>query len=167
MEFRRAKEKDIADIMKIIMQAQNYLKKQGIDQWQNGYPNEETIKMDILRKNAYVLVQENIIIGTVAVLFEKEENYEKIYEGDWMGKGEYATIHRLAIESKHKGLGFSSIMIRQIERMAFKKGMKSIRVDTHRQNLSMQRLLEKEKFTYCGIIYLKDGDERMAFEKIL
>ena len=31
----------------------------------------------------------------------------------------------------------------------------------------MQRLLEKSGFKYCGIIYLEDGNERIAFEKII
>lgn len=39
MKFRKAAEKDINAIMNIINQAQNYFKEQGIDQWQNGYPN--------------------------------------------------------------------------------------------------------------------------------
>ncbi len=44
MEFRKAIESDIESIMKIIKQAQNYLREQGIDQWQNNYPNKWAIK---------------------------------------------------------------------------------------------------------------------------
>ena len=47
MIFRKATETDLNAIMNIISQAQNYLKEQGIDQWQNGYPNRQTIKKDI------------------------------------------------------------------------------------------------------------------------
>ena len=46
-----------------------------------------------------------------------------------------------------------------------------IRIDTHRQNASMQRMLEKNGFAYCGIIYLQDGAEagaeRLCFDKLL
>ena len=48
--------------------------------------------------------------------------------------------------------------------MAFRK---SIKVDTHEQNLSMQKLLRKNNFEHCGIIYLQDNSKRIAFEKIL
>ena len=45
--------------------------------------------------------------------------------------------------------------------------MKSIKVDTHKDNISMQKLLRKNDFKYCGIIYLEDGSERIAFEKLI
>jgi hypothetical protein len=32
---------------------------------------------------------------------------------------------------------------------------------------SGERLLQKNGFKYCGIIYLEDQEERIAFEKIL
>jgi hypothetical protein len=31
----------------------------------------------------------------------------------------------------------------------------------------MRRMLEKHGFVYCGIIYLQNGDERVAYEKLL
>ena len=39
--------------------------------------------------------------------------------------------------------------------------------DTHRDNQSMQRMQAKNGFEYCGVIYLEDGAERIAFEKIV
>ena len=43
----------------------------------------------------------------------------------------------------------------------------NIRIDTHRDNHIMQHNIEKYGFTYCGIIYLANGDERLAFQKQL
>lgn len=42
----------------------------------------------------------------------------------------------------------------------------NIRIDTHRDNKIMQHNLSKHGFTYCGIIYLANGDERLAYQKI-
>ena len=47
MEFRKSTKSDVIKIMEIVKQAQEYFKSQGIDQWQNGYPNEEVINNDI------------------------------------------------------------------------------------------------------------------------
>lgn len=47
------------------------------------------------------------------------------------------------------------------------KEIKSIRIDTHQDNKSMQRLILKNNFEYCGIIYVEDGSERLAYEKVL
>ena len=43
----------------------------------------------------------------------------------------------------------------------------SIRIDTHDDNLSMQRFLTKYGFTHCGTIYLENKETRRAYEKIL
>ena len=55
--------------------------------------------------------------------------------------------------------------------MARELGFASLRIDTHPGNLPMQRALQKAGFTPCGTIRLvggcEDGDERIAFEKIL
>lgn len=167
MEFRRTVEADIDDIMKIIKQAQDYFKVQGINQWQNNYPNVETIRNDIAKGYSYVLVKENNIVATAAVSFDGDKNYDYIYEGQWISDNEYAVIHRIAVDGSLKGLGLSSEIIKNVERLCLSKGVYSIKVDTHEENLSMQKLLKKNKFQYCGIIYLEDGSKRVAFERTL
>lgn len=167
MEFRKSVETDVTSIMNIIKQAQAYFKEQGINQWQDNYPNFETVKKDIINKNGYILLKDNNIVGTVAVAFDGEKNYEAIYDGEWISNDEYAVIHRIAVDHNYKGLGLSSVIIKNIEKICLKKGVHSIKVDTHKENLSMQKLLQKNRFQYCGIIYLEDKSKRIAFEKML
>ena len=167
MEFRKAVETDKNNIMKIINQAKAYFKENGIDQWQDGYPNMTTIQKDIMDGNGYILLKDKEIVATSAVIFGKEKNYETIFQGKWISEGEYVAIHRIAVTSRYKGLGLSTEIIKNIEAISLEKGVHSIKVDTHKQNLSMQKLLEKNNFQYCGIIYLEDKSERIAFEKIL
>ena len=40
-------------------------------------------------------------------------------------------------------------------------------IDTHRDNKIMQHNILKHGFTYCGIIYLLSGDERLAYQKFM
>jgi len=167
MEFSKAVETDTNSIMNIITQAQNYFKKQGINQCQDNYPNVETISNDINNRNGYVLLKNNNVVGTVVVTFDGEKNYDSIYEGEWISNDEYAVIHRIAVDSKFKGMGLSSIIIKSIEKICLSKGVHSIKIDTHKENISMQKLLLKNGFHYCGIIYLEDKSERIAFEKTL
>ncbi|GKU25463.1 GNAT family N-acetyltransferase [Clostridium folliculivorans] len=165
MEFRRTVEADISSIMNIIKQAQAYFKDNGIDQWQNGYPNEEVIKNDISNGHSYVLLNENKIVGTSAISFDGEKTYDEIYEGQWVSNDTFAVIHRIAVDNEYKGLGLSSIIIKNVEELCLSRGVQSIKVDTHEENLSMQRLLKKNGFQYCGIVYLEDKNKRVAFEK--
>ena len=166
MRFRRSTYADINDIMKIIGQAQSYLKKMGIDQWQDGYPNTQVIEDDIKKGYSYVLVHKDKIIATVAISFDGEATYDHIYKGQWITDDRYVVIHRLAVGDIYKGQGLSSKIIEYIKDLCLDRGIYSIRVDTHRENLSMQRMLEKNEFEKCGIIYLENGDERIAFERI-
>jgi predicted GNAT family N-acyltransferase len=167
MEFRKAVKTDINDIMNIIRQAQAYFKEQGINQWQNNYPDVDTINNDIDNNNSYVLLKDNNIVATAAVSFDGEKTYNSIYDGQWISNNEYAVIHRIAVNNNYKGLGLSSEIIRNVEQLCLNKGVYSIKVDTHEENLSMQKLLRKNNFQYCGVIYLEDGSKRIAFEKIL
>lgn len=167
MEFRKAVEADVEDIMEIIKQAQSYLKSKGINQWQNNYPNYEIIREDIDNKYGYVLADGNNIAATVSVSFDGEKTYEAIYDGQWITNDKFAVIHRIALHNNYKGSGVSSEFIKHIEKLCLDRDVHSIKVDTHEENLSMQNLLKKNDFKYCGIIYLEDGNKRLAFEKVI
>lgn len=165
MEFRRTVESDINNVMKIITQAQAYFKEKEIDQWQNGYPNVQSIQNDILNQYSYVLLKYNDIVGTAAISFDGDSNYEQIHNGEWITNEKYAVIHRIAVDSTHKGIGLASIIIDNVEDLCISRGIYSIKIDTHKDNISMQKLVGKNGFKYCGVIYLEDGSERIAFEK--
>jgi N-acetylglutamate synthase-like GNAT family acetyltransferase len=167
MEFRKAYESDIERIMDIISQAQAYFKAQGINQWQNNYPNPEIVRKDIEGENGYILMKDNSVVATVAVSFDGEKTYKTIYDGKWITDGEYAVIHRLAVDNRYKGSGLSSVILGNIEKMCLGRGIRSIKVDTHKENKSMQKMLSKNGFKYCGIIFLEDKSPRIAFEKTL
>ena len=167
-KFRKTEYADIPAVMELINQAKGYMKEQGIDQWQNGYPNEGEIAMDIAKGYSYVMEENKKIIGTMAVLFDGEPTYDKIYEGAWKTAEEpYAAIHRVAVDSGCKGKGIAGAMIDEVVKMCRERGVRSIKNDTHRDNKSMQRMQAKNGFEYCGVIYLEDGAERIAFEKVI
>ncbi|CUQ16035.1 GNAT family N-acetyltransferase [Clostridium baratii] len=166
MKLRKSVNEDINNIMQIIDEAKEALKEQGIDQWQNGYPNADVIRNDILNNDSYVFIKNNEIVATLAVSFDGEKTYDKIYDGNWISNDEFAVIHRIAITSKYKGTGIASEIIKMIEAMCLDKDVHSIKVDTHEFNIPMQKLLKKNDFKYCGVIYLEDKSKRVAFEKI-
>lgn len=167
MDFRIATESDIDKIMEIIKQAQEYLKKKGVEQWQDNYPNLNIINDDIDKRKGYVLEKDDTIVATVAVSFNDEKTYEKIYNGKWITENEYAVIHRIAVDNNYKGKRLSSEILAHIEIMCLQRNVHSIKVDTHKQNKSMRKMLSNNGFQYCGIIYLENGSERVAYEKVI
>lgn len=167
MKFRKAVFTDLENIMSIIKDGQDYLKKQGINQWQNNYPNREVIENDIANGYSYLVEEGSNLVATVAISFDGEITYNKIHDGQWLSSSDYCVIHRMAIHKEKRGSQVSSFMMKSIELLCIEKNIMSIKVDTHRKNTPMQQYLKKNHFKYCGLIYLSDGDERLAYEKIL
>ena len=167
MIFRKSEIKDIKEVMNIINDAKKSLKNQGLDQWQSGYPNEESIKEDIKKDISYVLEKDEKILGTAAISFDGDKTYEKIYKGNWISTEEFAVIHRIAVLEEAKGQGITGQIIKETENLCNDRNIKSIKIDTHKDNIPMQNSIKKNGFEYCGIIYVCDGSARVAFEKYL
>ena len=66
----------------------------------------------------------------------------------------------------HKRQGLAGAFVRRTEQLARERGAGSFRVDTHRDNGYMLRLIARHGFARCGIVRYRSG-ERIAFEKIL
>lgn len=167
MIFRKTKKEEVNEVMKIINEGKILLKNNGIDQWQNGYPNEEVILRDILNDESYVLEHNNKIIGTTALSFNGEKTYETIYEGKWISNGKYAVVHRIAACKIDEIKSIGTEILKEVEKICLLRNIKNIKIDTHENNKAMQGLLLKNNYIYCGVIYLEDGSKRLAFEKEL
>lgn len=168
MEIIKSQPSHINQIMNIITDAQQYLAELGIDQWQDGYPDKSIIQQDILRKESYVVINHKTIIGTTVFSLAGDPNYECI-EGKWLTpqSNRFGVIHRIAVSNEYRNKGFAEFVFNHFENILKEKHIPSMRVDTHRDNKGMQHLLKKRGYQYCGIIYLANGAERFAFEKVL
>lgn len=96
-DFRLSTIEDVPEIGVIVNQAKKYLKEQGSPQWQNGHePHAAVIREDIKKKASYVLTLNGEIVGTVALIAEKDPIYEAI-DGKWQGNGPYVSLHHVAV----------------------------------------------------------------------
>ena len=125
--------------MEVLAAAKQVMRQAGnANQWIDGYPGEH-----------------------FAFLPSPEPTYAAIYEGAWLDDTmPYHVVHRMGGVPTAKGI-FASAMD-----YCFKVDP-NIRIDTHRDNTIMQHLVEKHGFTRCGIIYLANGHERLAYQKCL
>ena len=165
MIIRFAEKKDIDRIMQIIADARESIGRLGIDQWQYGYPTRDIVKEDIMLERSFVVIENDEICATFALMLHGEPTYKKIYCGAWISDGEYLALHRIAIESSYKGKGIAEQIVNFICNFADERGYSSVRVDTHQGNIPMRKMLEKNNFEYCGTIHLLDGQERVAYER--
>lgn len=167
MTIRLAEKRDIDRIMQILADARESIGRLGVDQWQYGYPTRDIVKEDIMLERGFVVADNNDICATFALMLHGEPTYKKIYCGAWLSDGEYLALHRIAIASAYKGKGIAKEIISFIGEYANENGYSSIRVDTHEGNIPMRKMLENNGFEYCGTIRLLDGQERVAYEKLV
>jgi hypothetical protein len=160
MEIRRTILDEIAPVMSIYDNARLFMRKNGnFNQWVNGYPGLELIKNDILNENSYVCLDSNRLVGVFTFIKGIEPTYLQIYNGSWLNDEPYGVIHRIASTNSVKGVATYCL------NWCLDK-CKNVKIDTHRDNVVMQNLLAKNNFVKCGIIYLEDGSERLAYQKI-
>lgn len=156
--IRRANKNDLISIMLIYEEAKKKMRADGnINQWSDKYPDEETLLDDINRGELYIAYDDEIY-GVFMLSFSGEETYKEI-QGAWLNEGPYAVIHRIA------SLGKGRNLLKDAIDFAF-ASTENIRIDTHEDNNIMRTLLNKLGFTYTGIIHLKSGDERRAYQLI-
>ena len=163
--FRKAVIEDKNSIWNIIQQAIVRRKADGSNQWQDGYPNEQSIENDIVTDFGFVLVNEEKIIGYCAVIINYEPAYDAI-EGKWLTNDDFVVIHRIAIDENYLGQGLSGKIIENVEKLAKKNNIFSVKVDTNFDNFAMMKIFEKRGYQYCGEVYFR-GSARRAYEKVL
>lgn len=167
-EIKHTKVEYLSVVLRIVNMTKEVFAEEEIDQWQKGYPKRDVFLQDIMMNESYTVFDEECVVGTFMLSKNPEPTYKEIHQGHWLQNDPYAVIHRFTIDpaTRRQGLGMKTFMA--IEAMIKDDAsIKSIRLDTHEDNLGMQALLEKVGYQYVGIIYLQDGDKRLAYEKLI
>jgi len=161
MYIRKTEPADLEDVMKIYEDARRFMKENGNPhQWGDNYPTKDLVMQDISEGKSYVCIDGDSIAGVFYFGMGPDSTYLKIYQGSWLNDEPYGVVHRIASVSRKKGVASFCLD------WCFEKHP-NIRIDTHRDNLIMQNFLKKHGFVQCGIIYLEDGSERLAYQKLL
>lgn len=161
MNIRAARLCEIETIMEIYDDARRFMRASGnMEQWTGGYPAFEIAEKDINDGNLYVCEENSEIHGVFCYFYGNDPTYDLIYEGKWLNDLPYGVIHRIAVSKNSHG---KNVAAHCFEFAYDKCG--NLKIDTHRDNIPMQKSLRKNGFSACGIIYLASGDERIAFQK--
>ena len=159
-DIRPATVADLPDIMSVLEAARGIMRSDGnVLQWADAYPSEPVIRHDMARGAGYVICLDGRVVAYFAFLPSPEPTYSFI-DGAWLDAHRpYHVIHRIGSLPDVHGV-FDAMM-----EFAFAADG-NIRIDTHRDNHIMQHNILKHGFTYCGIIFLESGDERLAYQKV-
>jgi hypothetical protein len=158
MNIRKAQNDDLMAIMEIYRIAQDFMIENGNpNQWGHSYPTEDLIREDIKKGFCHGICVDDIPFGVFALFRGAEPTYQHIENGKWLNDDEYVTIHRIASDGKVKG-------IFKCATDYCKSISDNIRIDTHKNNMVMQKAIEKNGFEKCGTIFVADGSPRIAYQ---
>ena len=167
LSFRKGTASDIDAIMVLVADAQNWFRRQGIDQWQDGYPTHQIIEADIECGCNYIVEHKGVAIATFVVSFDGEPTYATIEQGEWLNDNGYAVVHRIMVADTMRRKGVAREILAFVERLCEERGVRDIRIDTHRDNRAMLAMLKKLGYRRCGTITLTSGALREALHKEL
>ncbi len=167
MIIRKTTPADLPIIAELFEQSRAALRAAGVDQWQDGTPNESTARRDMEAGTSYVLEDGGEVIATACLAFGHEPTYDVIEQGAWASEGPYGFLHRVAVSPRAKGKGAAGLFFDELKRQAVEKGIHVLRGDTHRDNHPMQRVMAKNGLEYRGVIHVEDGTERLAYEIVI
>lgn len=160
MKIRKSHIEDLDTIMDAYAYARRFMEKTGnASQWIDGYPSSEQIIKDIGENCSYICEDPNAgICGVFYFHVGNDPTYAKIYEGRWLNDEPYGVLHRIATNGKVKGIADVCLQ------WCFSQ-CGNMRIDTHRDNQVMQHILRRNGYKECGIIFVDNGTERIAFQK--
>ena len=154
---RKATLADLPRIEEIYAYARGFMAANGNpNQWGTTYPPIQQLKQDIQLGNLYVVSDGAEIHGVFFFFIGADPTYGYVEGGKWREDSAYGTIHRIA------GDGSGGILATAVS--FCKSKISHIRIDTHADNQVMQNALARQGFRRVGIIYLEDGDPRIAYE---
>ena len=156
--IRTAQPSDWQDIMDIYANARRFMREAGNPtQWGDIFPPEDLVREDIRLGRNYVCEIDGRVQGVFAMVPGEDPTYRFIL-GSWLNDKPYCAVHRVASRGEVKGVA-SQVLAWALEQRG------NIRIDTHDNNLPMQRVLEKNGFVKCGRIWIEDGTPRIAYQK--
>lgn len=158
-QIRRANKEDLPQIQSVYSFARAFMARTGNPhQWGSTHPPLRQLEEDVRLGNLYVAEDSAGIHGVFAFILGEDPTYTRIEDGAWHSVRPYGTIHRIA--SDGSGGVFSAALC------FCRSQMQHIRIDTHHDNKVMQHVIEKHGFQRCGIIYIADGNPRIAYDLI-
>lgn len=161
LTIRTATLQDLPAIKQVLRAGRNIMLESGnLNQWPEGYPTEEMVRADIGPGYGKVMEEDGAVMAYFACIPSPDPTYAVIEGGNWLDdRKPYYVIHRIAKLPQAHGV-FRAMM-------SFLDGITdNIRIDTHKDNHIMQHNLAQYGFSYCGIIHIASGAERLAYQRL-
>jgi GNAT superfamily N-acetyltransferase len=166
MIIRKAEISDLENIMKMYNSCVGGMLKNGIDQWDESYPNTEIISDDLKLGSYFVAELNGKIVGGVNIDQQQDPTYLNINWKD--NSNQFLVVHRLGVQEENWGDGIGKALMMFSEELVKEQGLSSIRLDTYSENPKAMEFYLRLGYNELGTIDLKPNKKKYhCFEKII
>jgi len=162
--IRPANSVDAAALLSLVRDCVAAMRAAGIEQWDEVYPNAETIARDLKASTLHVLDDGTGIVASITI----DQNLDPLWLGmGWTAESEpAAAVHRLMVHPLQQGRGLAKQLMLHAENVARAQGCRSIRLDTFLQNPAAMALYPRLGYRRTGTAMMRKG-EFVGFEKLM
>jgi GNAT superfamily N-acetyltransferase len=137
----------------------------GIDQWDDIYPTEATLRADVAARSMHVAGLDDGRIAGVVVLNDRQD--PEYGEVPWtIPDPPIGVVHRLMVDPDLQGQGLARRLMIFVEDFARERGDRTLRLDAFTNNPRALRLYQGLGYHDAGPMTLRKGVFR-GFEKAL
>lgn len=162
--YETAKEGVQDEVAALFEAVKKDMAEQGIDQWDEVYPNVRDVASDI-QAGTLTLVKQGGRLVAVYTLNRLQDNAYKFGNFKDTSDG-YLVLHRLCVHPDNQHTGIAVTALKHIEEEAKKEGASSIRLDVFTKNPRAVKLYEQAGYEYAGDAYFRKG-RFLLMEKVL
>ncbi|MVB10603.1 Acetyltransferase (GNAT) family protein [Caprobacter fermentans] len=165
LKIRLAAQSDFSWILSLYAGATRKMRDEGIDQWDERYPDREILLQDVERGEMLLLTMDGKPVSAVVLNAEQSPEYKAV---EWhIGRVDPpGVIHRLCVGAQAQGKGLGKRTLEAAERRAYSLGYRTIRLDTFTKNPAAVKLYESAGYSRAGNVTFCKGTF-ICFEKLL
>ncbi|MEM1270890.1 MAG: GNAT family N-acetyltransferase [Bacteroidota bacterium] len=150
IEVKQACAEHVSPVRAVLAACVRHLRDQGIDQWDDVYPDLDTVEHDIASGTLYVALEGAHCIGALCLNEEADEAYATV---TWGGEEPALIVHRLCVLPSEQGRGVASRLMDVAEAEGARRGYASIRLDAYSGNPRAVGLYTRRGYATAGHVY--------------
>jgi GNAT superfamily N-acetyltransferase len=160
VKLRKATVDDLSAVVAICNEAKRLLNEEGNFQWDVKYPLPSDFEKDIQNNELWVADINGAVAGFAALTTDQPIEYTTV---GWDVTEPAIVPHRVATDPAHRGKSIAAKFMQMAEYLAREAGYKSVRVDTNKINMPMQKMFAKLEYRYVGELSFNSKPPDMRF----
>lgn len=156
------REEELEEILSMTRACGKHMRENGIDQWDENYPDLPRLAEDIASKTLFAYRENDRVLGIVVLNETQDPEYAEI---SWstLETARNLVVHRLAVAPEHQGKGIARKLMDFGEAWAKEQGYDAIRLDTFSQNPRNQKFYANRGYKALGSVFLSYKKEHPYF----